>query len=360
MSTTTKSQNNLIRGEKIKMNKTWKKLLLGLGTLALTVGLIGCSNDSTDGAADGGDPDQQTVYFLTKILGNQYWAVVEQGARDAAEELGVNLVVTGLATEAEVEKQVQQLQDAVSAQADGIAIGPVDSTAMAGPVQEAFGSGIPIVIVDTMINTDDYSVALMTDNVEAGRLAAAEMIRLLKENGVSETEEAQVAVQIGSSGSQTIIDRLAGFNEAWDATAPDSWTVLNDDVKVNDGDITKAVGFTQDFLTTYPNLKGAFGPNNGSTVGFVTGIQEANRSDVALVGFDFSEEIADMINTGNFTVSTVVQRQYLMGYEGVKQAIALANGEEVEEKMIDTGTLIVNIDNIDTDEVQDIINPAGN
>lgn len=359
MNTTTENPNNF-RGEKFKMNKTFKKLLVVFGALLLTVGLIGCSTDNGDGAAEGTDPEKQTVYFLTKILGNQYWAVVEQGARDAAAELDINLVVTGLATEAEVEKQVQQLQDAVSAQADGIAIGPVDSTAMAGPVKEAFGSGIPIVIVDTMINTDDYSVALMTDNVEAGRLAAQEMIRLLEESGVSETEEAQVAVQIGSSGSQTIIDRLAGFNEAWEANAPANWTVLNDDVKVNDGDITKAVGFTQDFLTTYPNLKGVFGPNNGSTVGFVTGIQEANRTDVALVGFDFSEEIADMINTGEYTVSTVVQRQYLMGYEGVKQALALANGEEVEEKMIDTGTLIVNDENIDSDEVQSIINPAGN
>ncbi len=303
--------------------------------------------------------DEMTVYFLTKILGNQYWAVVEEGAKKAAEELGVKLVVTGLAAESEVEKQVQQLQDAVSAPADAIVVGPTDSTAMANPVSDAFKSGIPVVIVDTMINTEDYSAALMTNNVEAGKTAAETMIAKLKARGIKETEVAEIAIQIGSSGSQTIIDRLKGFNEYWTANAPAAWKVLNDDVKVNDGDITKATGFAQDFLTAYPNLKGVFGPNNGSTVGFVTGLTEANRTDISFVGFDFSTEIEQMIRKDTFDVSTIVQKQYLMGYEGVKTAVALAKGETVAEKLIDTGVLVVDMKNIDAAETQEIINPAG-
>lgn len=303
--------------------------------------------------------DQETVYFLTKILGNQYWAVVEEGARKAAKELNVKLVVTGLAAESEVEKQVQQLQDAVSAKASAIVIGPTDSTAMANPVSDAFKSGIPVVIVDTMINTEDYSAALMTNNVDAGKTAAETMIAKLKARGIKETETAEIAIQIGSSGSQTIIDRLKGFNEYWAANAPAAWVVLNNDIKVNDGDITKATGFAQDFLTAYPNLKGVFGPNNGSTVGFVTGLTEANRTDVSFVGFDFSTEIEQMIRKGTFDVSTIVQKQYLMGYEGVKTAVALAKGEKVAEKLIDTGVLVVDDKNIDAPATQEIINPAG-
>lgn len=303
--------------------------------------------------------DKMTVYFLTKILGNQYWAVVEEGAKKAASELGVKLVVTGLAAESEVEKQVQQLQDAVSAKASAIVIGPTDSTAMANPVSDAFKSGIPVVIVDTMINTEDYSAALMTNNVEAGKTAAETMIAKLKARGIAETETAEIAIQIGSSGSQTIIDRLKGFNEYWAANAPKAWVVLNNDIKVNDGDITKATGFAQDFLTAYPNLKGVFGPNNGSTVGFVTGLTEANRTDISFVGFDFSTEIEQMIRKGTFDVSTIVQKQYLMGYEGVKTAVALAKGEKVAEKLIDTGVLVVDDKNIDAPATQEIINPAG-
>lgn len=339
-------------------SKFLKSLLLG--TMALVTVACGSGETAGEGTESGAaaSGDQQTVYFLTKILGNQYWSVVEEGAKKAAEELDVNLVVTGLANEAEVEKQVQQLQDAVSSGADAIVIGPTDSTAMANPVTDAYNSGIPVVIVDTMINSENYSVALMTDNVEAGRIAAEQMINRLKEQGVKEDEEAQVAVQIGNSGSQTIIDRMSGFNEFWDANAPKKWVVLNNDIKVNDGDISKAVGFAQDFLTAYPNLKGVFGPNNGSTVGFVTGIQESGRKDVVLVGFDFSTEMEQMIRKDEYPVVTIVQKQYEMGYEGVKQAIAIANGEEPAEKMVDTGTLVVDMENIDDEDVQSIINPA--
>lgn len=352
-----------------------KKLVSALLSTALLVSVLAaCGGGSTSGAstpqstapASAGSatgakaPEDMTIYFLTKILGNQYWAVVEQGAKDAAAELGIkNLVVTGLANEAEVEKQVQQLQDAVSAHADAIVIGPTDSTAMARPVEDAFNSGIPVIIVDTMINTESYSAALLTNNFEAGKTAAEEMLARLKESGLKEDEVAQIAIQVGSSGSQTIIDRLAGFNEYWEANAPEAWVVLNDDVKVNDGDITKAVGFTQDFLTTYPDLKGVFGPNNGSTVGFVTGLKEADRADIVMVGFDFSDEIKTMINEGEFNVATIVQKQYLMGYEGVKTAVKLAQGETVAEKTIDTGVLVVDKVNIDSKEVQDIIDPAG-
>jgi ribose transport system substrate-binding protein len=336
-----------------------KKAIAILLCTVMTLGLAACGSKAPVATETAAKKDgEKTVYFLTKILGNQYWSVVEQGAKDAAAELGVKLVVTGLGSEAEIEKQVQQLQDAVSAKADAICIGPVDSTAMANPVTDAFNSKIPVVIVDTMINSENYSAALMTNNVEAGKTAAKEMLARLKKAGVAETAKAQVAIQIGNSGSQTIIDRLKGFNEYWNANAPKTWEVLNKDIKVNDGDITKAVGFTQDFLTTYPDLKGVFGANNGSTVGFVTGLKEAKRTDIAMVGFDFSKEMESMIRDGKFEVATILQKQYKMGYDGVKTAVDLANGKKPAQKQIDTGVQVVDKANIDSAEVKAVINPA--
>jgi ribose transport system substrate-binding protein len=198
----------------------------------------------------------------------------------------------------------------------------------------------------------------MTNNIEAGKMAAKEMIDRLKKSGVAETAKAQVAIQIGSSGSQTIIDRLKGFNEYWTANAPKTWEVLNKDIKVNDGDITKAVGFAQDFLTTYPDLKGVFGPNNGSTVGFVTGLKESKRTDIVMVGFDFSKEIETMIREGKIEVATILQKQYMMGYEGVKTAVDLANGKQPSQRLIDTGVQVVDKVNIDAAEVKAVINPT--
>ena len=92
-------------------------------------------------------------------------------------------------------------------------------------------------LVDTVTKSDNYSPALLTNSVEAGKTAAEEMIRRLKAKGLSEDETAQIAIQVGSTGSQTINDRVKGFNEYWEANAPEKWVVLNDDIKVNEGDI---------------------------------------------------------------------------------------------------------------------------
>ena len=308
-------------------------------------------------AAAPADNSEKTIYVIVKVLGNQYWSVLQAGAEQAGKDLGCKVVVIGTALESDIEGQLTLLQNAVSAQAAGIVIAPLDSVSLDAPITEAYNSGIPVVLVDTVTKSDNYGAALLTNNVVAGKVAAEELLNRLKASGLAETEEAQIAIQVGSTGSQTINDRVKGFNEFWDANAPATWTVLNDDIKVNDGDISKAVGFCQDFLTTYPNLKAVFGPNNGSTVGFVTGLTESKRTDISMVGFDFSAEIETMIRSGEYDVASVVQRQYFMGYDGVKTALDLANGGSVSEKTIDTGVILVDSENVDSAEVQGIINP---
>lgn len=320
--------------------------------------------EQTKAAADSGkatgspeNNSDKTIYVIVKVLGNQYWSVLQAGAEQAGKDLGCNVVVVGTALESDIEGQLTLLQNAVSAQAAGIVIAPLDSVSLDAPITEATKSGIPVVLVDTVIKSDNYSAALLTNNVEAGKTAAKEMLRRLEEKGTSKDETAQIGIQVGSTGSQTINDRVKGFNEYWKENAPEKWVVLNDDIKVNDGDISKAVGFCQDILTTYPDLKGVFGPNNGSTVGFVTGLTESHRTDVTMVGFDFSAEIEKMIRSGEYDVASVVQKQYYMGYDGVKTAIELANGGEVEEKTLDTGVVLVDNTNVDSDVIQGIIHP---
>jgi ABC-type sugar transport system, periplasmic component len=346
--------------------------LLLTGVLAVSA-LTGCSSsdkketekretETVNAGAEAGnegttDNSEKTIYVIVKVLGNQYWSVLQAGAEQAGKDLGCKVVVVGTALESDIEGQLTLLQNAVSAQADGIVIAPLDSVSLDAPITEAYKSGTPIVLVDTVISSDNYSAALLTDNVEAGRTAAEELLNRMKKSGLSETEDAQVAIQAGSSGSQTINDRLQGFNEYWDANAPETWVVLNDDIKINEGDISKAVGFCQDFITTYPNLKAVFGPNNGSTVGFVTGLKESQRTDISMVGFDFSAEIETLIRSGEYDVASVVQRQFFMGYDGVVAALELSNGGTVSEKTIDTGVILVDNENVDSEEVQGVINP---
>lgn len=321
-----------------------KKLLALALALVMMLGLV--VSAQAEAAA------QKTIYVIVKVLGNQYWSIVEAGARQAEADLGCKVVIVGTAAESEIEKQVAFLQDAVSSQADAIVIAPLDRKAMINPISEQFQSGIPIILIDSSVDTEDYSAAYLTNNIEAGKLAAETLIANLKVANTPEDKEGVVAITIGSTGSQAIIDRNEGFKEYWDANAPANWKVLWDEVKVNDGDAQRALAFGQDFITAYPNLIALFAPNNGSTVGFVKALEESGRTDIAMVGFDFSAEMEGIIRNPDYNVATILQRQYFMGYDGVAKALELANGGTVTEKVVDTGVMVVNGANVDSEEVK--------
>ena len=296
------------------------------------------------------EPGRANIYVIVKAMGNAYWGVLQAGAIDAGRDLNANVIITGIPDEARIEDQITLLQNAVSAKADAILIAVANSVAESAEVERAFDSGIPIILIDTMADTTKYTSSFITNNVAAGKSAAQELIRLLKEKGTPEDVKGTIAVQIGSSGSQTIIDRCAGFKDFWDSNAPANWVVDWDNMQVNDGDISKAIGIAQNFLASYTDLIAFFTPNNGSTVGGVTGLVEGNRTDIAMVGFDFSKEMEEIIRSGNFTVSTMLQNQYFMGYNGVKGALDVIAGGSIA-KDNDTGLTVVNATNVDDPEV---------
>ena len=326
--------------------KKWVALLLGAMMIVAMAAPVAAQAEAAATAAP-----QKNIAVIIKGLGNAYWAILQAGATKASEDLGCNVTIQGIPNEVDIEQQLSMLQNAVSAKADAIVIAVADSQAEANAVSEAYLSGIPIVMVDTKALTEDYSAALLTDNVKAGQMAAEELLKKMALK-VAATDTAEVAMQIGSTGSQTIKLRMEGFQAYWAEHAPATWTLLTNDIKVNDGDISKAIQFGHDFLTAYPNLKGFFSPNNGSTVGFATALKEAERTDMTMVGFDFSKEMEAIIRDANYNVSTMLQRQYQMGYDGVRIALELANGGTVEAKDIDTGVMAVDINNVDSDAVK--------
>lgn len=288
---------------------------------------------------------QPNVYVVLKVLTSQYWQDIVNGITDAANENGCNLYVGATVGESEWELQQKLMERAKTAGADAIILAPCNSSKLCEITDDIHDKGVPVILVDTILNdTGSFDTCYMTDNLQAGELAAEEMIRLLKANGVSESEPASIAIQIASTSSQTVIDRLAGFNQYWSANAPRNWKVL-DEVKLNNGDMEVAKQNCINFLENYPELKGVFGCNNSSTVGFVNGLTQTDRKDVILVGFDYADETAALVGSEEWQASVVVQNQYNMGYDGLLEVVEMLKGKAADYKFIDTGTRVINQEN---------------
>lgn len=299
-------------------------------------------------------PGRPDIYLIVKVLDNSYWNVIVKGVADAGLDMDCNVYYSGTVVETDWEIQQQLLQNAVDAGADGIVFAPGDSVRLAESVSQIYNSGIPIVLIDTVVNTTDYGICYMTDNLIAGQAAAKEMLEQLHKKGASEEEEVFIAIQVGSPSSQTISERLAGFCSYWTKNAPEKWQII-DEVKTNEGDIDRAVECANSFFDTYKQIDGVFGSNNGSTVGFARVVKERGRNDVVVIGFDYSAEMADLIKDENYYAATMLQRQYDMGYLGVKSVLDCIGGATLNCKFQDTGVVVVNRDMLSDEDVQQII-----
>ena len=341
-----------------------KRIAALLISVVLCLSLSGCAKSANEAQAVKPAPDfvplteivegRKNVYLIVKILENSsYWQVIIDGAKDGGNDFDCNVYVSGSYAETDWESHERLLDAAAAAGADAILLAPNDSVNLSGKIDEVYNNGIRVVLIDTIANTDSYDICYMTDNLMAGQKAAEEMISLLRKNGTSDSESIQIGIQVGATSSLTIIERLAGFFQYWSKNAPDTWEVIPD-IKCNEGSVDKAVTCAEELLA-YPDIKGVFGTNNGSTVGFARVIEERGLKNIAVVGFDYSEEIAGLIDDDEYIASTVLQKQYYMGYTGVETALALVGGQEMPVKFADTGVVIVNKDTIDEAEVQEAL-----
>ena len=284
------------------------------------------------------------ICLITKTYNNSYWDILIQGCIDAANDMDVNLYTAGIAKESNTDRLAELMEHALQMEPDAIIVSPADTSKIIDVCKRINEKDIPLIFVDTILNGQQFDVCFMTDNMQAGRMVAIDMVDKLRELGYTQDDKLSIGIDIGTKQSQTIIERLAGFNEYWSSNAPVNWRVI-DTIKCNDGSADVAYEQCLEFIDENADLAGLIGLNNGSTVGLSRGLVERERKDIALVGFDYSNEMASLIEGGEYNVSTMVQLQYNMGYGSVTEAINICNGIMPKYKFNNTGVMKVNHEN---------------
>ena len=199
---------------------------------------------------------------------------------------------------------------------------------------------IPLVLIDSSINSEDYSRCYMTNNVSAGETAAQKMLSLLQDAGNSVTDHLEVGIMLSSDTSQAMINRISGFLDYWSNYAPQQWNIA-EDIYLNGGDILKAQSDASRLLKKHEDLKGIFGCNNTSTTGIVNVLTEQERTDVVMVGFDLADETRQFIQNPDFYGASLMQKQDEMGYQGILSLNDLIDGKESGQKYFDTDIILI-------------------
>ncbi len=329
------------------------KRFLGIVLSALMMLSVaaGCSSqpgaNSAEGSASKSEGKTYKIALITKMVDSTYWQTVKKNAEKEAQKLG-NVEVTHLGppTEADIDKQVQIVETAISDKYDGIILAACDKDALVEPVKKAKEAGIPVVMIDSGISEDAYDAFLATNNVEAGASCAKLMSELIGDTG-------EVAIVNFAAGTQTAVDREKGFTDEIKNNHPNVKIV---GVQYCDSDPTKAANQATDFISANPNLKGIWGANDQSAVGVAQAVTEKNMGDkIAVVGFDNSDDIKAGLASGTIK-GTAVQMPSAMGSKGVDLVMDLINGKTIADKNVDTGVTMVTSKNYKDEAISAILN----
>jgi len=325
-----------------------------LGLLGIVILLAGCQPASPPSSTEGTTTEQAPAVakklkfaVVPKGLTHQFWLTVKAGADAAGKDLGVEIDWDGPQKETEVVEQINLLEDKIGAGVDAIVLAACDQDALVDIIKKATEKNIPVVMIDSGVNSDVPASFIATDNVTAAAAAARELAKLVGNAG-------KVGVIPYVKGAGTSEQREEGFKKGI-AETPD---VQIADIQYCNSDVVEAMDITEDWLTAHPDLKGIFAANEPAAVGAVQALEAAGKSgQIKLVAFDAGDDEIAALKKGTVQ-ALIVQHPFRMGYDGVKTAFDILQGKTVE-KRIDTGFTIVTMENIDEPEVQKLLNPLG-
>jgi ribose transport system substrate-binding protein len=247
------------------------------------------------------------------------------------------------------EQQVQVVEGFISQRVNGLVLAPLDSHALLRPVEEAAQSGVPTVIFDSALADPAKTVSYVsTDNEKGGRLAARRMGAVLNGAGT-------VLMLRYQEGSAATEERERGFLEELKSAFPGVTVISSDQYAGATRDTAKRT--SENLLNRYADkVNGVFTPNESSTAGMLLALQDINKAGaIAFVGFDYSAAFLGPLRKGELK-GFVVQNPVNMGYLSVRTMVDHLRGQAVP-KAVDTGVLMVTLDNLDDAAVQAVINP---
>lgn len=338
----------------MKSTASWKVLTAAaLTSLALT----GCTNSGDDDSASdaGSGADEQVVketeatgpgctlekYGAKKLdLKNAvvgfsqsepdtaaFRAAETESIESAAKEAGVKKLLTTNAN-AELPKQIADIQDMLNQGAQFLIVAPVNSDGLDPALAAAKKKGVPVLTIDRKVTNEpcsDYIAFLGSDFYDQGVRAADAMAEATEEEG-------KVAILLGSSGNNVTDERNAGFKDRVEEAYPDLEIIAEQTANFARDE---GQSVTEQLLQSEPDITAIYAHNDEMALGAVTAVRAAGKdpgSDIKIVSIDGTRNAVQAIVDGD--INAVIESNPRFGPLAFQTAMDFYAGEEIPEDVI--------------------------
>ena len=225
-----------------------KKVVAGMLTAVMAFSLTACGGgdaSTNDTAKEEGSSDVITVGF-SQVGAESDWRTANSESMKSTftKDNGYELIFDD--AQQKQENQISAIRNFIQQDVDYIVLAPVTETGWDAVLGEAKQAGIPVIIVDRMVDVKDDSLytAWVGSNFELeGKKAAAYLDAYMKAKNMKDMKLVNIQGTIGASAQ---IGRTKGLD---DAVAANGWNLLDKTT----GEFTQAKGqeVMQSFLKKY-------------------------------------------------------------------------------------------------------------
>lgn len=292
-----------------------------LCVLFATLLLTGCGKSKEEPG------DAKLVLGFSQIGSESAWRIGNtKDIEEQAEAYGIGLMLEN--ANQKQENQIAAIRRFIAYQVDVIAFSPVVEEGWDNVLKEAKDAGIPVILVDRDINTEQEGLTtclIGADFYKEGVMAAEYLIRKADRLGL---EQVNIVEITGTENSTPMRQRQAGF---MDTIAADSRMCVLESI---DGDFLKSRGeeCMRYYLEKYGDtIDVVFSHNDEMTIGALPEIENAGLApgkDIIIISIDGGQEAINVLKEGK--INCVVECTPKLGRELMETALKLKNGEQVE------------------------------
>lgn len=291
------------------------------------------------------EEEPNKISLILKTQSGDYFKNVRMGAEVAAKEFNVKVDFTSPMDENDVDGQIELVNEAIERKTDALILAPSDYNKLVDITEKAVSKKIPVLVIDSKLNTKKISSYITTDNVKAGEMAGEKLASLC---GAS-SRVAIINFVEGSSNNKerekgllSIISKYPQINVIYsDYVSPDSESASV---------LTKKLVLGDDKVNTIIAL------NYVSSIGVAKAISEIGfAGKVTVISFDNTPEQIEFLENGVIQ-ATVTQSPFGMGYLAVKYAVLNLQNKKIP-KYVDTGVVVIDGSNMYLPQNQKILFP---
>lgn len=279
------------------------------------------------------------------LFDDNFLTVLRNGIQSFADAEGHDVQIED--AQNDVAKQLDQINNFIASGVDAIIVNPVDTSATQAMTAAAEAAGVPLVYVNREpINVNelpDNQAFVASNEIESGTLAAFEGCKLLRAKG--KAGGANIYILMGELSNQAAVQRTKDFD---DVIGMDMCSFISvADRQTANWSRDQAQNLMTNWLSSGTPFDAVFANNDEMAVGAIQAMKAAGISmeDVIVTGVDATQDALVAMQAGDLDV-TVFQDASGQGSGALNAAVALARGEDVEQKVYIPFQLVTP-DNID-------------